>query len=148
MVKLKDSVAVVPLLFLIVRVELVLYGKIQFLPPVAEPLIVEPLGPHALSASPSKLKPMLVSVVKVKDPLVAASAGSVIAGSIVSTVTTVRSSDTKRLPIRFFIPPSSCFSFSHNSPFLLPQGQQQKRIFCLTSWNSELPAAEQAYPRY
>ena len=52
---------------------------------------------------------MFSSAKPVTGPLVAASAGSVIAGSIVSTVTNVRSSDTKRLPIRLTIPSSSSF---------------------------------------
>ena len=67
------------------------------------------LADHALSAVPSKLSPMFLSARPVTVPLVAASAGSVIAGSIASIVTNVRSSDTKRLLIRLTIPSSSCF---------------------------------------
>ena len=67
------------------------------------------LADHALSAVPLKLSPMFWSAKPVTVPLGAASAGSVIAGSIVSIVTNVRSSDTKRLPIRLTIPSSSSF---------------------------------------
>ena len=67
---------------------------------VTEPVIVVPAALHALSASPLKLSPMFSSARPVTVPLVAANAGSVMAGANASTITATSSRDRNRLDIR------------------------------------------------
>ena len=67
------------------------------------------LADHALSAVPSKLSPMFLSARPVTVPLVAANAGSVMAGANASTITATSSRDRNRLDIRWIM---IVFSFS------------------------------------
>ena len=74
-----------------------------------EPVIVVPVALHASFAVPEKLRPMLVSLRPVTVPLVAANAGSVMAGTNASTITATSRRDKNRLDIRWIM---IVFSFS------------------------------------
>ena len=72
-------------------------------------MICVPLALHALSAVPVNPRPMLESLRPVTVPLVAANAGSVMAGANASTITATSSRDKNRLDIRWIM---IVFSFS------------------------------------
>ena len=64
-------------------------------------MICVPLALHALSALPSKLRPMFSLLRPVTLPLVAAHAVVVMAGSSVSTISMASANDRKRLKTCF-----------------------------------------------
>ena len=72
-------------------------------------MICVPLALHALSAVLVNPRPMLESLRPVTVPLVAANAGSVMAGANASTITATSSRDKNRLDIRWIM---IVFSFS------------------------------------